>query len=112
MVARQERSASLTIFKVRRILPGLTLIESMPMCVRKREIFGQSAGASPQMPMWQWLRLAPATAMRSISSMPGSRSSKSNATISESRSAPSASCVRSFDRIENRRISWRRHRPG
>ena len=32
--------------------------------------------------------------------MPGSRSSKSNATISESRSTPSVSCVRSFEPIE------------
>jgi hypothetical protein len=46
------------------------------------------------------LRLAPTIAWRSISSTPGSRSSKSKATMTESRSTPSTNWLRSFEPIE------------
>ena len=87
---------------VRNTLAGLTLIEidtklrQIPRNLRiVRGSFSADANVAP-------IALgAHHSLSEHLPAFPGSRSSKSKATISESRSTPSVSCVRSFEPIEN-----------
>ena len=85
---------------VRTSASALRLMESMPCSTRNAAKSGKSLGACPQMPTLRPAACAASMRCAHDHLTASLRSSKSGATVVESRSTPSVSCVRSFDPIE------------